>query len=252
MDPELERKSLPLQLKANSDIGEFVATFATLGVIDHQGDVTLPGAFEVGKEAVVGAYMHEMYRLPVGKGTIRVDGDRAWIEGAFFLDTLTGQDTYRTVKNAGGLMEWSYIFRALEFEDGEFDTGKGVVPVRYLKKLDVWSVDPVLRGAGIGTGTDAIKSHDGMTFVDQAEHALASVEAVIGRGRALATLRAKEGRTVSGANMERLMRIRSAMADMAAAMDEILAESQPAKTIDLSHAYAQYQRSIAVLGGVTL
>jgi len=35
-------------------------------------------------------------------------------------------------------------------------------------------------------------------------------------------------------------------------MDEILAESQPAKTIDLSHAYAQYQRSIAVLGGVTL
>jgi hypothetical protein len=156
MRGEPEQKIISLKLTADSE-GAFAATFATLNVIDHDGDVTLPGAFQDGKAVLVGAYQHGISKLPVGKGIIRANNARAWIEGRFFTDTRPGKDTYQTIKNAGALIEWSYIFQILESADGDFETGKGKVPVRFLKKLDVWSVDPVLKGAGIGTGTDRIK-----------------------------------------------------------------------------------------------
>ncbi len=154
---EQETKTLHLELKADAE-GAFRATFATLNVVDHHGDVTLPGAFAAGKEVLIGGYQHDMLQLPVGKGRIGSDGDRAWVDGQFFLDTPNGDATYRTVKNAGGLMEWSYVFIPVQTEEGPFDTGQGTVDVRFLKKIDVWSIDPVLKGAGINTRTDFVKS----------------------------------------------------------------------------------------------
>ena len=63
-------------------------------------------------------------------------------------------ETYKTVKNLGDLQEWSYGFKVLDDEIGEFQ-GK---QVRILKKLDVYEVSPVLIGAGVGTGTTSLKS----------------------------------------------------------------------------------------------
>lgn len=147
-----------VELKQDGDEGRIEAVFATLDVVDHDGDVTLPGAFAQGAEVVVGAYQHataSQGRLPVGKGAIRVRGNEAMLTGRLFLDTTLGAETFTTLKALGDLAEWSYVYQVIDSEPGAV----GGRPVRFLKRLDVWSVDPVLRGAGIGTRTTVVKSN---------------------------------------------------------------------------------------------
>lgn len=145
--------SSPLELKADES-GSFRATFARFNVVDRDRDVTEPGAFTNGQEVRIARWGHNWMDLPVGKGVIRADRERAWVDGQFFTDTAHGLDTYRTVKNLGALQEWSYGFDITEWSVGEFEGDE----VRFLKKLNVFEVSPVMLGAGIGTGTDRIKS----------------------------------------------------------------------------------------------
>lgn len=251
-----ETKSIRLELKAGDDAqeGAFSATFATLNVVDHHGDVTVPGAFEEGKEVLVGAYMHDMWQLPVGKGVIHADDERAWIDGQFFIDTRPGEDTYRTVKNAGGIMEWSYIFRVTDHDWGDFDTGKGVIEVRYLKAIEVYSVDPVLKGAGIGTRTDHIKGLPTTTsFGDQADELITAVSLFAKRAESRLEMRAKDGRSLSADDRTRLEALVTGLDKLKARLED--AVRQPTSTdtqIDLQRAYLEFQRTEARLGGVRL
>src|SRR4030042_6897755 len=112
--------------------GEFSAEFATLMVIDHDNDVTKPGAFKDGQETLIEPWNHNYGQLPVGKGVIHEKKDKAVIEGKFFLDTQSGVEHYRVVKALGPLQEWSYTFEILKWAVGQFD-GK---EVRFLQGLD--------------------------------------------------------------------------------------------------------------------
>jgi HK97 family phage prohead protease len=134
--------------------GEFQAVFSTLGVVDHDGDVTMPGAFTDGQKVRISYWGHRWQDLPVGRGEIHADEERAWVDGQFFLDTEAGKQTFLTVKNLGELQEWSYGFDILERSEGDLDGDK----VWFLKRLDVHEVSPVMLGAGIDTGTVTIKS----------------------------------------------------------------------------------------------
>lgn len=89
--------------------GEVEAVFATLGVRDLDGDVTIPGAFTEGQEVRISAYGHSSWdgALPVGRGRITVRGNQAVMAGKFFLDTEAGRDTFAVVKHMGELQEWS-------------------------------------------------------------------------------------------------------------------------------------------------
>ena len=155
-DIDIEQKiyTSPIEFKADGQEGEFEAVFATTGVIDHDGDVTVPGAFTNGEQVVIEPWNHNWDTLPVGRGIITEDGNRAIVTGKFFTDTQTGLEHYRTVKHLGDLQQWSYSFRVLDAEPGTFD-GQ---PVRMLKRMSVIGVGPVMRGAGIDTRTLAIKS----------------------------------------------------------------------------------------------
>lgn len=148
----------PIELKQDGEEGAFTSVFAQFGVVDHDGDVTRPGAFKDGQEVVVEGWNHD-YGLPAGKGVIHSDDKEAWIDGKFFLDTTPGKDHYLTLKNLEGLEEWSYTFM---IEDSGKETRDGE-EVRVLEGLDVWGVAPVTRGAGIGTRTVALKSDKGFT-----------------------------------------------------------------------------------------
>src|SRR3546814_6704026 len=66
----------------------------------------------------------------------------------FFMNTTHGRDTFETVKalSEDGLQEWSYGFDIDEYAFGEVDGQR----VRYLDRLTVHEVSPVLLGAGIG------------------------------------------------------------------------------------------------------
>lgn len=147
----------PIELKADSDeTGEFRAVFSTFNVIDHDRDVTIPGAFHDGQKVRVSYWGHRWQDLPVGRGVIGQDEEKAWIDGRFFLDTEAGRETYRTVKNLGELQEWSYGF---DIEESEYGTFEGE-HVQFLRSLEVFEVSPVMLGAGIGTGTTDIKDRN--------------------------------------------------------------------------------------------
>lgn len=141
----------------DADRGEFTAVFSTFNVIDKDGDVTLPGAFEDGTEVRISAYGHTSWggMLPVGKGVVRSNETEAWVEGQFFMDTTHGRDTFHTVKAMGGLQEWSYSVHPTKNSFGEFDGQR----VQFLEKMKgPQEVSPVLAGAGENTRTLTIKS----------------------------------------------------------------------------------------------
>lgn len=156
-----------VQFKANSDeTGEFTAVFATLNVIDKDGDVTVNGAFKNGQEVLISSYQHTSWQgqLNVGRGKIREEGDEAIVEGKFYLDTSHGLDAYRTVKQNGNLQQWSYGF---DVDDAEMGTMEGQ-DVQFLKGLDTHEVSPVLIGAGVNTRTLDMKSRKDGTMAPEA------------------------------------------------------------------------------------
>lgn len=138
--------------------GEVEAVFATLNVKDKDADVTLPGAFDNGAKVAISAYGHKSWEgaLPVGVGSIQEVGDKVIMKGHFFMNTAHGRDAFETVKGlaAEGLGEWSYGFKVEDSEPGDHKGER----VRYLKKMKVYEVSPVMRGAGEGTMTTSAKA----------------------------------------------------------------------------------------------
>ena len=144
-----------LRLKGLGD-GVVTAVFATLNVKDHDGDVTLPGAF--GDQEAPILPTHDRSAMPLGKAIIREEKAEAIAELHFNLDTAAGRDWFSALKfdfeNGTPRQEYSYGFDVLEREGGMFN-GE---PVQLLKKLKVHEVSPVLLGAGISTRTVAVKA----------------------------------------------------------------------------------------------
>ena len=158
----LTKTGVRVEIK-DGDKGTFVAMFSAFNVKDHDGDVTVPGAFEDGAKMPVSAYGHSSWEgaLPVGVAKIKTTDSEAQAHGQFFLDTQTGLDTFTTVKalSSEGLGEWSYGYDATKRSFGEWPKeGDGPKDqVRFLEQLKVHEVSPVLRGAGIGTHTVSAK-----------------------------------------------------------------------------------------------
>jgi hypothetical protein len=141
------------------DTGAVVARFATLGVIDLDGDIIPPGAIGV-QRVKVSAYGHSSTfggNLPVGRGATREDGDQALADLQFFMTTNQGKDHFETIKLLEDLGEWSFGYEVLEWA-APSDEQRQCGCYRILKKLRVFEVSPVMEGAGIGTQTISAKS----------------------------------------------------------------------------------------------
>jgi len=145
--------------------GSLRATFSTFNVVDHDGDVTLPSAFQDGQPVPM-VWSHDWAR-PVGRGRIEIKTDRAVFAGTFNLKTSWGRDAYESVKDMGELQEYSYGYAPIESEPGTMD-GQNV---RFLKRLQVFEVSPVLVGAGKDTGTERIKAA-GLDDLEEADELL--------------------------------------------------------------------------------
>jgi hypothetical protein len=183
-----QRKNLGrAQVKFDMDgsFGQFKARFATLGVVDKDSDVILSGAVGDGRTPVRISYWgHRWSDLPVGKGEIYEEDGALVCEGKFFLDIDDAHDHYKTVKALGELVEWSFGFDIEEASPGE----AGGRMVRYLKRLRVFEVSPVMQGAGIDTSTVDIKHAEAEAAeaadveapadTDQADADVAEVESV--------------------------------------------------------------------------
>jgi hypothetical protein len=186
------------------DQGYIEAAFAQLNVIDSDGDVTVNGAFPT-KDVPLSAYGHGSWdgALPVGKGTITEQGEWAVFKGSFFVNTTHGMDAYNTVKGLGDLAEYSYGFNVTDSETGTKDNQS----VRFIKSLDVFEVSPVLKGAGVGTHTLAIKSdapESEASYAEQMERISDQLSALIEWTQDRKAARESEGRDLSTKDTERL------------------------------------------------
>jgi hypothetical protein len=173
--------------------GTVEAVFATLGVIDKDGDVTMPGAYKSGAEVVVSAYGHRSWdgALPIGKGRIFERGNEAILEAKLFLDTTHGADAFRVIKQLDGLQEWSYSLHDVVSRKGTHD-GKDVT---FLDSITVKEVSPVLVGAGVNTRTLATKGA-GLKFSDHLRAVMAEVDEVAVRAAEVVALRAEKGKQI--------------------------------------------------------
>ena len=210
----------PAEWKADGPAGSLRAVISTFDVRDLDGDVVTAGAFTEG-QAVPLVWSHDWTR-PIGRGVIHVEAKRAVFDGQLFLDTDDGLNAYKTIKQMGDLQEYSWGFQILEAEPvtvhGE--------SARRITKAEVFEASPVLVGAaGRGrTRTLAIKSADlwaqSMSTAEHGEHAIAGVQSYAQRLRLIAEspdvdgTGRKEGRTLSGANRQRLQAVLDALAGL--------------------------------------
>ena len=235
------------RLKAvDGDEGKVTAVIATLNVKDHDGDVTLPGAF--GEQTVPVVPVHDWWAVPIGKASISEKEDRVLAAIDFNLEVSSGRDWFSAVKfdfdPGPPLQEYSYGFR-IDEDGSELGQHEGE-DVNFLKSLKVIEVSPVLKGAGIATGTLDVK---GLTMEAQADAALAAADDWLERCKALAALREKEGRTLSTANRERLQKLVTALADVRADLNELLAATDVIEEDDKALGAFMELQSRMIAGG---
>lgn len=241
----------PVTLKDNAGEGAISAAFSIFGMVDSDQDIVTAQAFQSGQEVPM-VWAHDWTR-PVGKGVIRVEPDRAVFDGQFFMDTPDGVNAYKTVKNMGGLQQYSWGFRVTDAEYGEKDGTQ----VRYIKGAEVYEVSPVLVGANSQTHTLSIKSAG--TLRASEERLLADAAEITRRYGELVTLEAKEGRALSQSRRDRIAaaadgidQMRDGLSGHATALRDLLTETEPTKSIDIRALYADWQRTEARLNGVAV
>lgn len=220
----ITKKALGEVTVKDADQGLVTAVFSTFNVVDADGDVTLPGAFDDGAEWMISAYGHKSWDgvLPVGKGIVRVEGNEAHMDGQFFMDTIGGLETFKVVKNMGSMQEWSYSCQPDKFSYGEFEGQK----VRFLEHiLPGGEVSPVIKGAGVDTRTLAVKS--GLTFVGEAEAVLADLQALTDRAADVMAKRQDKGKALGADSAALLGRVEV----LCKRLGELLATPEPETTI---------------------
>jgi hypothetical protein len=169
---DLEMKSFgPFEIKSEAR-GEVVAVVATLGVVDKDGDVIMPGAFPAGGSKVkLSGYRHNIITEdapPAGKGVIYEQDGKAIFDGKFFMSTDHGRNAFHTTKEMGEDGEWSFGFPR-EVKTGEMTAEwKTKGAKRIITGILPIEASPVLVGAGWGTGTLSAKAAEEVVeFIEQ-------------------------------------------------------------------------------------
>ena len=110
MSEEKEVKNIEFELKGDGEIkGQVNAEFSVFNTLDSDGDVVLPDAVRSGfKSGDVPMVWSHKWDMPIGKGKINKDKDKATFEGNFFKDTESGKEAYNLVKSMGDLQQWSF------------------------------------------------------------------------------------------------------------------------------------------------
>jgi hypothetical protein len=149
-----------MTIKEMGESGKGLALLATLSAVDHDGDTYQPGAFgwmPGGEQWVMLIPAHDRRAMPYGKARVYEEGDFAFAELHLNLDTEAGREWHAALKfdlaTGKPVQEWSYGY---EIKDMDYQV-RGNSRVRVLKRVAVDEVSSVLRGAGRGTGTVAMK-----------------------------------------------------------------------------------------------
>lgn len=235
-NPEFETKNLQFKV---DETGKVSARIATFGVIDQDYDIVEATAFKAGQEVAI-VWSHDWDR-PVGKGVIHVTPTEAIFEGMFFLDVVNGMEAYKTVRAMGDLQEWSWGFHAIKSSR----EARGDRIIRHIEETELFEVSPVLKGAGIGTRTLALKGRNSLE--SQIKSVLESVDSLRERVRSLKGLRQEDGREISD---ERRTELRSLAIELRKTAEELETVSEILPVIDAQKEFNRYQLFLARQNGV--
>lgn len=180
MSDNFDIKSIDLEIK-NDEKGEVAAVFSVFDKVDSDGDIVKAGSIKSGfKSGDVPMVWAHKWDMPIGKGQIEQDDDKATFKGQFFMDTESGREAYNLVKAMGELQQWSFGFKVDDSEYGKFkkDGSDEEEDVRFLKGLTVYEVSPVLVGANQETYTMAIKSNTELLEELSGEKAVMTTESM--------------------------------------------------------------------------
>jgi HK97 family phage prohead protease len=225
----MQTKRIKGEIKEVTD-AEVVAVFATTGVIDHDGDVTLPGAF--GEQHAAFLFAHNARDLVLGKAQIHEEGNEAVARIKINREIERAREVHSMLKfdmeHGEPLQEFSYGFDPVSYSHGEHEGRK----VRFLEKLKVHEVSPVLLGAGLGTHTRSVKckqcgcdpeasdkptSDNGTCpecggkkswpFADQLSLVIAETKDVVDRALEIRAMREKQGRNMSAERKQQMAQL---------------------------------------------
>jgi len=155
----MHTKSLTIEKMDEAGTGR--ARIATLSAVDHDGDTYLPGAFswkDGGHQWCSILPAHDRRATPLGKARVYEEGDAAIADLHFNLAIPEAKSWHSAIMfdlaQGASVQEYSYGF---DLQDFDYQV-RGDDRVRLFKRVDVHEVSPVLKGAGIGTGTLAMKN----------------------------------------------------------------------------------------------
>ena len=180
MSENFDIKSIDLEIK-NDEKGEAAAVFSVFDKIDSDGDIVKAGSIKSGfKSGDVPMVWAHKWDMPIGKGQIEQEDNKATFKGQFIMDTESGREAYNLVKAMGELQKWSFGFKVDDSEYGKFkkDGSEEEEDVRFLKGLTVYEVSPVLVGANQETYTMAIKSNTELLEELSGEKAVMTTESM--------------------------------------------------------------------------
>lgn len=258
----LEYKSLPIFTK-QIDGRTALGIFAVHGNLDDGQDVSHPGLFGDftvnGRRRARYLWQHNSFEPPVAtidelKEIAAADlppAVKLYAPGATggvqvkrtYLETPRGDEVLAGLRS-GAIEEMSYAYDPKRWDFAEGADGRLFRNLYEAHLYDVsdvnWGMNPATSAAG-----KAGKAADHHTTV------LAAVADYTKRLQDLSTLRAKEGRVLSGESRKRITEAVEAMEQARAALTELLDATDPGKAApSLAALYAQYQRLEAQLNGV--
>jgi hypothetical protein len=142
--------------------GTVEAIVGRVNVVDREGDVILPGAIPVdGAPVKISGYGHDMILdglAPVGKGVVTEEPTgELLLRARFFLATSRGREAWTVLREMGPDQEWSIGFRGVETAELTPEW-RAQGATRLIKRLELLEASPVLRAAGVGTGTLTVKT----------------------------------------------------------------------------------------------
>lgn len=215
-------KTKSLTIEKMDEAGTGLARIATLSAVDSDGDTYAPGAFswkDGGHQWAQILPAHDRRAMPLGKARVYEEGDAAFAELNLNLETQAGKDWHAALKfdlaKGSPVQEWSYGFQVL---DADYQL-RGDSRVQVLKRLDVQEVSPVLKGAGVGTGTLAIKS------AELKEQHFAPLVASLGE---LAAALPADPSALSATGLKQLEEIERAIGGLLSPMRELAAKERAA------------------------
>ena len=161
---EIETKSFSGFEIKDAATGEVAAIVGKIGEVDKDGDVFLPGSIRQPNRVKLSGYAHDVVKFgapPAGIGSITQEGDDVVFRGRFFMSTERGRESFLTVKELGEDGQWSYGFPKATIAVGKLTAEmKEAGARRAIAGVDPFEASPVFIGAGWGTRTLSVKSHD--------------------------------------------------------------------------------------------